>query len=178
MPLSLRFGLWVTVLSTSHVAIGPEADPHVRLRNFYEQATQSNDTIAEAQTEYADIAAEVFALEPFKDTRCTAWIESLLEAVEEGPGVPFSGSTTSGVVTGRSRIHVEGSTINEDYLSSLSSRFKRARNRLVRYDADWQSYFAKHLELKTLSFLATQKLVFRFKNTTAPYCRLSLLCCD
>lgn len=146
-----------------------EADPKVRLKHFYQQATQANDMIAEAQSDYADIAAEVFALAPYKDTRCTTWIESLLETVEAGPGVPFSGSSSTTAVTGRARNQVERSTINEEYLSGLSSRLKTSRNRLVRYDADWQKLLreASRAEDIVLS-RETAKLVFRFKSTPLP----------
>lgn len=147
-----------------------EADSTVKLKHFYQQATQANDMIAEAQSDYADIAAEVFALGPYKDnTRYTSWIESLLEAVEAGPGIPFSGSTSTGTVTGRSRVQIERSMINEDYLSTLNSRFKTARNRLIRYDADWQKLLREASRAEdVIRSRESKSLVFRFKKTPLP----------
>lgn len=144
-----------------------EANQQVRLKHFYQQATQTNDAIAEAQSDYADIAAEIYALGPFKDTRYTDWIQKLLDQVEEGPGIPISSTTSA--VTGRSRVQIERSMINEEYLSTLSRRFITARNRLVRYDADWQKLLREASRSEDIIKSQENKsLVFRYKKTPLP----------
>lgn len=146
-----------------------EASPSVRLRHLYQQAMPANDALAEAVSDYVDIAAEVFALGPFRDIdRYTSWINSLLELVEAGPGIPLA-NHGSAPVTGHSRTQVERSMITDDYLSSLTARFKTARSRLVRYDAEWQKILREASRAEDIvQSKEKSSLVFRFKNTPLP----------
>lgn len=141
-----------------------EANSDTVLKSLYQHATFSNDALAEIQTEYADVAAEVFALNTYKDGKYQDWIEEMVSEVEAGPGVPLS--TTSGSIQGQSRVRVERAMIDEYYLSTLYSRFKTIRNRLIRYDADWQKllYEASKKE-DIIKSAETQSLVFRYKRT-------------
>lgn len=146
-----------------------EASAGMRLKSLYKHATSSNDAIADIQTEYADVAAEVLALQPYKNGQYQEWIEEMLEDVQAGPGVPLTSSTTSGSVQGQSRTRVDRAMIDQHYLSTLYSRFKTIRNRLVRYDADWQKllYEASKAE-DIVNSLENRSLVFRYKRTSFP----------
>lgn len=147
-----------------------EASPAVTLKGFYQHATSANDAIAEIQTEYADVAAEVLALRPHKSGRYEAWIDEMLEEVQAGPGVPLNSAANSREsVQGQSRVRVDRGMVDEYYLSTLYSRFKTFRNRLVRYDAEWQKllYEASKAE-DIIKSRETHSLVFRYKRTPLP----------
>lgn len=175
IALSHSYALVIALWLMGHALINlprnywVEADPSVKLRHYYQQATQANDMIAEAQSDYADIAAEVFALGSYRDIhKYESWIESLIERVETGPGIPLAHSG-SGPVTGHARVQVERSMINDEYLSSLTGRFKTARNRLIRYDADWQKLLREASRAEDIiNSKELQSLVFRFKRTALP----------
>lgn len=147
-----------------------EANSAECLRHFYQQAMPANDAIAEALSDYADIAAEVMALRPFRDIgQYAPWIDELLSKVEAGPGIPLTNHTSSTPVTGHARNQVDRSMINDDYLSSLTSRFKTARNRLIRYDADWQKLLREASRVEDIfNSKESSALVFRFKKTPLP----------
>lgn len=146
-----------------------EADPNTVLKGLYQHATSSNDTLAEIQSEYADSAAEILALRAFKEGKYQTWIEYMLAKVEAGPGIPLTSSSSTGSVQGQSRVRVDRAMIDEYYLSNLHSRFKTVRNRLVRYDADWQKllYEASKAE-DVIKSQETKSLVFRYKRTSFP----------
>lgn len=135
-----------------------EADPAKALRTIYRHATLATDTIAEVQSEYASVAAEVLALAVYKEGKYLAWIQDMLEAVEAGPGVPLNGVINS--------VRVNRSMINEGYLATLNSNFKVASNRLRRHDADWQKMLFEASQLEDIvSAKEGRSLVFRYKRT-------------
>lgn len=140
-----------------------EADPNSVLKTLYRHATYSNDALAEVQTEYVNVAAEVFALNSYKDGPFQLWIEDMVNEVEAGPGVPLSANSES--IQGQSRVRVDRAMIDEHYLSTLYSRFKTLRNRLVRADAEWQKllYEASKKE-DILRSSEDGSLTFRYKR--------------
>ena len=146
-----------------------EAVPGVALKAFYKHATFANDTIAEAQSDYADVAAEVLALGNYKEGRYQTWIEDMLEEIETGPGVPLNSANNTDLVFGQSRVRIERSTINQTYLATLSRRLKTARNRLIRYDADWQKMLFEASKAEDIvNSRDNESLVFRYKKTILP----------
>lgn len=146
-----------------------EADPNSVLKGLYKHATSANDTLADIQTEYADVAAEIMALKPFKSGQYQAWIDHIISKVEAGPGIPLNSSSNSSSIQGQSRVRVDRSMIDEYYLSNLYSKFKTVRNRLIRYDADWQKllYEASKAE-DIIKSRNAHSLEFRYKSSLLP----------
>lgn len=146
-----------------------EASPSVYLKDLYRHATSVNDSLAEIQNTYADVAAEILALRQYKDGKYEAWIDHMLQRVEEGPGVPLNSSNSNIAIEGQSRVRTDRSTIDEAYLSGLYSRFKIIRNRLIRYDADWQKllYEASKSE-DIIQSRNSHSLEFRYKKSLLP----------
>lgn len=139
-----------------------EARPGVLLKSYYRHATLANDRNAEAQTEYADVASEVLALASYNDGRYLEWIQAMIEEVEAGPGVPLNTSVNGG-------IRIERSMVNAKYLSTLNSRFKTARNLLIRHDTDWQKLLFEASKAEDLVRAEeSRELLFRYEQTIFP----------
>lgn len=133
-----------------------DANPQRVLRKHYRNATLSNDRIAEAQNEYAKVAAEVLALSVYKKGRLMPWIRQMLDAVEAGSGVPLNKAVGT--------VRLDRSMINESYLASLNSQFKASGNRLRRYDAEWQKFLFETSQLEDIVGASdSQSLEFRYK---------------
>ncbi len=146
-----------------------EANPNDYLKGLYRHAISTNDNLAEIQNTYADVAAEILALHQYKEGRFEAWIDHMIQRVEEGPGIPLNSSNSNAAVQGQSRVRIDRNTIDEGYLSTLYSRFKIIRNRLIRYDADWQKllYEASKSE-DIIQSRNSHSLEFRYKRSPLP----------
>lgn len=148
-----------------------EASPAAKLATLYRSATLANDTIADAHSEYAAVAAEILELpRVYKEGRHREWIIDLVEAVEAGPGIPLNTDVRPTSSSRHRRAQIDRSMINVRYLARLSSRFQTARNLLIRYDADWQKLLweASILEDITAPSLDPTKPVFRYRRTLLP----------
>lgn len=138
------------------------SDLHHFLNHSYRHAVSISDQYAEAQSRYADTAAEITALAPFKDgTAHVEWLDDLIDDVHTGPMVTAT--------SGRSRIAVDASMINDKYLPTLTYRFYQARGRVVRYKADWQKLLKECAAAEDI-IKGKQEgvLEFRFSRTRLP----------
>jgi hypothetical protein len=140
------------------------ADPSARLANGYRQATKLCDAYAEAESSYADVASEILALAPLKDgLRYVEWIDELLDEVDSGPHFGRDGRL------GRSRVTVERSMINPDYLSTLARRFIKAKARVIRHGSTWQKLLKDcSIAEDKVNARADRSLVFRYSRTRFP----------
>lgn len=142
-------------------ALWQEAEPRDLLQSRYKNASRVSDIFAESQATYANVAAEIKALAPYKDCEYLDWIDELLDEVHDGPTVPR---------TGYSQTTVDRSIINEQYLSSLASRYYKAKARTIRYEADWQKLLKDCSKAEDIinARLEGKSLVFRFAKTSLP----------
>lgn len=138
------------------------ANPQTRLYNNYKQANKVCDTYADSQSTYNEYSAEINSLAPYKQGKYVEWIDELLDDVANGPvAVNSSGS--------RPQITVERAMINEQYLATLSRRFKRAKSRVIRCRADWQKLLKDcSIAEDILNSTEDRSLVFRYSKSRLP----------
>ena len=161
---ALVFAIWLLGHGLVNVprTMWTEADPRSRLNSLYRHATRVSDAYAEAQSNYADVAAEIKSLGRYKDdSEYLEWIDELLDEVEEDD----SSLSQRGV----NRVTIDRAMINDEYLSTLTRRLRKCKIRFIRHETDWQKLLKDCARAEDIiNARGEGTLVFRYGKTMFP----------
>lgn len=146
-------------------------DAHSRLSQLYTRAVKTCDAYAEARANYDEVAAEILALQPFKDGQYGQWIGELLGSVADGPTVSRTGLAEArpgvGTAGGGGAARGTDGAMTEAHLSSLSRRYFLVQARENRARAEWQKLLRDAAKAEDI-VQAGASLEFRYSKTYLP----------